>query len=56
MKQTFEMWMSKLDGWLYKKCGLSHNDLADFCYMDAYLNGERPASVAKQVLENEGWE
>lgn len=56
MKQSFESFMAKVDAWLNKKCGLSHYDLADFCYRDAYNNGERPASVGKQVLANEGWE
>ena len=55
MKQDFKTWMSKVDAALMKKMGLDHNCLGDFCYMDAYLNGERPVSVAKQVLENEGW-
>ena len=55
MKQTFSEWMKKVDIWLIKTCGLSHDDLADFCYRDAYDNGERPASVGKQVLESEGF-
>jgi hypothetical protein len=55
MKQDFKTWMNKVDGWLYKKCGLTSNDLADFCYRDAYDNGERPASIGKRVLEAEGY-
>ena len=56
MKQTFSEWMAKVNSYLVKKAGMDSNCLADFCYRDAYDVGERPASVAKQVLENEGWE
>ena len=56
MKQSFDSWMAKVDSYLNKKCGLDHLCLSDFCYRDAYDNGERPASVGKQVLVNEGWE
>jgi len=56
MKQSFDSWMAKVDSYLNKKCGLDHLCLSDFCYRDAYDNGERPASVGKQVLANEGWE
>jgi len=56
MKQSFEEWMAKVDSYLNKKCGLDHMCLSDYCYRDAYDNGERPASVGKQVLANEGWE
>ena len=53
MKQTFSEWMQKVDAALVKKVGMSSDCLADFCYRDAYDNGERPTSVAKQVLEAE---
>ena len=56
MKQSFEEFMRKVDTYLNKKCGLDPMCLSDYCYRDAYDNGERPASVGKQVLANEGWE
>jgi hypothetical protein len=55
MKQSFPAWMDKIDAALMKKAGVTHHDLADYCYMDAYADGERPASVAKKVLEAEGY-
>ena len=55
MRQTFSEWMQNVDAALVKKVGMSSDCLADFCYRDAYDNGERPASVAKQVLEAEGY-
>jgi hypothetical protein len=55
MKQTFSEWMAKVNSCLVKKVGMSSDCLADFCYRDAYDNGERPASVAKQVLSAEGY-
>jgi hypothetical protein len=55
VKQTFSEWMAKVDTWLYKKCGLDHNCLADYCYRDAYDNGEHPATIGKRVLEQEGF-
>ena len=54
-KMLFPEWMKKVDEALLNKVGLTHGDLADYCYMDAYADGERPASVAKKVLANEGW-
>ena len=56
MKQTFSEWLRKVDTALVKRVGRGDNCLGDFCYRDAYDNGERPVSVAKQVLINEGWE
>jgi hypothetical protein len=53
MKQDFKTWMKKVDAHLNKKCGLDHNCLADYCYWDAYDNGESPSKVARDVLEAE---
>lgn len=52
-KLSFEQWMQKVDAVLEKKCGLSHHDLEDFCYRDAYDDGEAPSTVAREVLANQ---
>jgi hypothetical protein len=54
-KQSFTEWMQRVDAAINKKVGLTHWDLADWCYHDAYDNGETPTRVAKEVLEAEGW-
>ncbi len=53
-KDFFEYWMWIVDDQIQKICGLSHMDLADYMYRDAYDNGESPFLVALAVLEYNG--
>ena len=55
-KISFPEFMRKVDAALMAKAGVTHHELTDYCYMDAYADGERPASVAKKVLEAEGYD
>jgi hypothetical protein len=50
---TFPEFMTSVDRELHKVSGLTHSDLADFAYRAAYDDGEDPADVAEQVLEEE---
>ena len=49
---TFQAWMAQVDRELVSRCGLTHRDLADFLYFDAYSDECDPAEVAVEVLED----
>lgn len=53
--ETFEEWLRRVDAEVEAVCGLSHRDLADWNYYDAYESGTSPAEVARDVLEDEGF-
>ena len=50
MAKTFEQWMQEVDQWLDRKCGMVSADLPDYCYRDAYDDGERPSLVAARAI------
>ncbi len=50
MATTFEQWLRQVDRELIQRCGLSHRDLADFCYRDSFEDECDPAEVAVSVL------
>ena len=54
-RNQFNIWMSKVDDEIGSLCGLSHLDLADYLYTDAYIAGRTAKSVAKSVLKAEGF-
>jgi hypothetical protein len=47
--------MRKVDDEIASYCGLSHYDLADFLYADAFIAGRTPKAVAKSALKAEGY-
>lgn len=49
---TFASFMKDVDSALTRKCGLGVNDLADFCYHDAFEDERDPEEVADDVLED----
>ncbi|MEC4763789.1 hypothetical protein VT930_11810 [Mycobacterium sherrisii] len=49
-RPTFDEWMRLVDRELAQRCGLTHSDLADFCYRDAFNDECSPAEVAVEVL------
>ena len=55
MKMTLDEYIRKIDRILQVKCGFGSPDLADYDFVSAYEDGETPSSVAKQILENEGF-
>jgi len=55
MKMTIEEYIRKIDRILQVQCGFGSPDLADYDFASAYEDGETPSSVAKQMLENEGY-
>ena len=54
-KMTLDEYIRKIDRILQVKCGFASPDLADYDFASAYEDGETPSSVAKQMLENEGF-
>ena len=52
---TIQQYINKINIILEAKCGVGVADLADYNFADAYEGGETPSSVAKQMLENEGF-
>ena len=44
---TFDEWMNQVNSVVLKKTGLFADDLPDYCYRDAYADGEAPGSTAR---------
>jgi hypothetical protein len=55
MRQTFESWMSKVDGKLLATSGLTHHDLADQTWRDWFNDGMPAAEAAELCLKDEGF-
>lgn len=53
--KTFSEFMRQVDRELLKVCGLTHRDLADFCYRDSFDDECEPADVASDVLADNGF-
>jgi len=47
---TFTEWMRQTDQAVFKKCGMFADDLPDYCYRDAYDNGDSPARTASAAI------
>lgn len=47
---SFAAWLKDVDTALTRRCGLGMNDLADFCYADAFNDERDPEEVAEDVL------
>ena len=52
---TIQQYINKINIILEAKCGLGVADLPDYNFAEAYEDGESASSVAKQMLENEGF-
>jgi len=52
---TLKQYISKINAILEAKCGMGVADLADYNFADAHEDGESASSVAKQMLDNEGF-
>lgn len=48
--QGFIVWLRKVDSLLINKTGMSHEDLPDYCYRDAFDRGEAPSQVATKAI------
>jgi hypothetical protein len=55
MRESFEAWMSKVDGKLLAMSGLTHHDLADQTWRDWYDDEMPPREAAELCLEDEGY-
>ena len=55
MKTTLDQYINKINIILEAKCGVGVADLPDYNFAEAYENGESASTVAKQMLENEGF-
>ncbi len=53
--KCFAAFMQKVDAYLSRRVGLVSADLADYCYRDAYDDGDSPAEAARAALRNEGY-
>jgi hypothetical protein len=45
-KMTFEEWMRQVDAAL----GMDHRDLPDYCYKDAFEDGDSPKQAARAAM------
>lgn len=54
---AFERWMNNVDAVITSVTGaLASLDLSDFAYRDAFDEGQRPVDVAREVLEQNGFD
>jgi hypothetical protein len=54
-EMTFEEWLAAVDRDLMKLCKLTHRDLADYNYRDAFEDELTPLEAAWEVLVEEGF-
>lgn len=54
--RTFEKFMEQVDAELIATVGIDSNDLPDWGYWDAWDAGESAKDVARDVLEENGFE
>ncbi len=47
---SFEVWLHHVEGLLAKVWGVSHRDIADRPYRDAYEAGDSPAQVVRDII------
>ena len=50
-KMTFEEWKKQVDHFIGVCCGLTSEDLSDYCYADAYEQGKKPFATAKLAIK-----
>jgi len=53
----FGAWMYLVDLVLHREVGITHGDLADFCWRDEYAAGTSPRDAARDALAGDdiGW-
>ena len=51
----FEAWMAEVDRQMKRLCGMTTQDIADFCYADAFDAGKTPLATAKRALKADGY-
>ena len=51
-KQAFEQWMAEVDKQIENLCGISANDIDDWCYWDAWDDGMMIDEAARQAVNN----
>ena len=52
MVKSYEQWMYEVNSACDLACGLSVDDLPDYCFRDAYDSGKSPKSVAKSAIRS----
>ena len=49
-RMDFETWKRAVDAAISRMCGLSADDLPDYCYADEYEDGVSAATTAKRAI------
>lgn len=49
-QRSYDEWMLAVDANVQRLCGLSADDLPDYCYADAYDDGRSPSEVARAAV------
>ena len=52
--KCFNAWLAKVSEQIDKLCSLSIDDLDDYCYREAYEDGQTPSMVARHAIKNSG--
>ena len=55
MRQEFDKWMKKVEGYVVELTGLSTDDLPDCCYYDWYEDGMAPKPAARKAMRQAGY-
>jgi hypothetical protein len=51
---TFNQWMREVDKWLMGNFGITHLDLTDYTYRDAYDDDATPEEAAREAVDYDG--
>lgn len=51
----FKKWKDQVDAALEKLCGLSSDDLPDYCYRDEFEDDAEPEEAARNALREAGF-
>jgi len=52
--RCFDAWMEKVNAAVFDACGLTSEDLDDFCYSDMFEDGYSPREAAREAIRNSG--
>ena len=52
---TFEQYMAAVDSFMVGECGLTHADIDDWTWRDAYESGDAPEEAARDAMINAGY-
>ncbi|AEJ93342.1 hypothetical protein SEA_KIPPER29_94 [Mycobacterium phage Kipper29] len=52
---TFKSWLGYVDAHMYRRYGVTHDDVADQTWWDWWNDGVSPVDAAQEAFENGFW-